>query len=102
MQVLVVEDNFFCEVAVVNLLEQYGFESHSATDGQEAFELVKDRFEKTGTTYKLILMDVYMPICDGFKSVELIRAFLKEKSEQGYTIERPPYICFLTAHFMTV
>ena len=77
MQVLVVEDNFFSLLAVINLLEQYGFECHSATDGQEAFELVKDKFLKTQTTYKLILMDVYMPICDGFKSVELIRAFLK-------------------------
>ena len=47
-------------------------------------------------------MDVYMPICNGFKSVGLIRAFLKEKSEQGFTIERQPYICFLTAHYMAV
>ena len=44
VQVLVVEDNFFSRVAVINLLEQYGFLSHSATDGQEAFELVKERF----------------------------------------------------------
>ena len=40
VEVLVVEDNFFSQVAVINLLEQYGFESHSATDGQEAFEKV--------------------------------------------------------------
>ena len=47
-------------------------------------------------------MDVYMPICDGFNSVELICTFLKEMGEQGYTIEKQPYICFLTAHFLTV
>ena len=75
---LVVEDNFFSLAAVVNLLEQYGLESDNATDGQEAYELVKEKFDKVGKTYKLILMDVYMPICDGFKSLELIRAFYKD------------------------
>jgi CheY-like chemotaxis protein len=65
VQILIVDDNFFCSVAVVNLLQQYQMESHLATDGQEAFELVKHRFETTGTTYRLIIMDVFMPICTG-------------------------------------
>ena len=39
-----------------------------ATDGQEAFEMVKQRFDRTSSTYQLIIMDVYMPICDGFKA----------------------------------
>ena len=89
-------------MAVVNLLEQYGLASDNATDGREAFEMVKERFDQTGETYKLILMDVYMPICDGFKSLELIRAFYKDLSEQGITIERLPYVCFLTAHLKIV
>ena len=72
-------------------------EFHLATDGKEAFEMVKLRFERTSTTYRLILMDVYMPICDGFRSTELIQDYLKEQDEQGFSIEDPPYICFLTA-----
>ena len=78
MQILIVDDNFFSSIAVVNLLQQYGMDSHLATDGQEAYEMVKRRFERTSTTYRLILMDVYMPICDGFRSTELIQAYLKE------------------------
>ena len=80
-QVLVVEDNFFSSVALINLLEQYGFDSDCATDGYEALAMVKKKFTKTGSTYALIVMDVYMPICDGFKSLDLIRAYLKEMSE---------------------
>ena len=47
-------------------------------------------------------MDVYMPICDGFKSLDLIRAFLRKMSEQGYAIDKQPYVCLLTAHFESV
>ena len=43
--------------------------------------MVKKKFTKTGSTYSLIVMDVYMPICDGFKSLDLIRAFVRETSE---------------------
>ena len=50
-----------------------------ATDGQEGFDMVRNRFNIDYSTYKLIIMDVYMPICDGFKSAKLIRDFLKEK-----------------------
>ena len=49
--------------------------------------MVKSRFDKGFSTYKLIIMDVYMPICDGFKSARLIRNFLKEKEEAGLSIE---------------
>ena len=41
VEVLVVEDNFFSLAAVVHHLEQYGLISDNATDGQEAFEMVK-------------------------------------------------------------
>ena len=53
-------------------------DSHLATDGQEAFDMVKRRFEQTSSTYQLIIMDVYMPIVDGFKSSDMIREYLKE------------------------
>ena len=43
--------------------------------------MVKNRYYKTGETYRLILMDVYMPICDGYKSVQLIRNFFRQKYE---------------------
>ena len=68
-----------------------------ATDGLEGFDMVRRRFERTGESYKLIIMDIFMPICDGFKSTEMIRAYLKEKEELGQQLEKAPYICLLTA-----
>lgn len=49
--------------------------------------MVKKRFERHGSTYKLIIMDVYMPICDGFKSTKLIRSYLQAQADQGFSIE---------------
>ena len=42
-------------------------------------------------------MDVYMPICDGYKSSDMIRKYLKEQAILGFSIDEPPFICFLTA-----
>lgn len=101
-KVLVVDDNFFCGLSVTTQLKQYQIEYDMATDGQEGFDMVRNRFNIDYSTYKLIIMDVYMPICDGFKSAKLIRDFLKEKEQTGLSIAEQPYICFLTAQFQTV
>lgn len=90
-EVLVVEDNFYQSVALITLLQQYGLEIDYATDGQEAFEKVKSRFEETSTSYTLIIMDVFMPICNGFDAVDNIRALLQN------SLADPLYICILTA-----
>ena len=66
----------------MTILQQYQIESHLATDGQEAFDFVKMRYEETSTMYNLIIMDVHMPICDGFKSADMIRAYVEAMSEQ--------------------
>ena len=77
-------------------------ESHMAIDGQEAFDAVKRRFESTGTTYKLIIMDVFMPVCDGFKSVKMIQKYFKDRDKEGFSLDVEPFICFLTSHHQTV
>ena len=64
-KILVVDDNAFCLIAVVSLLAQYQIECDQAYNGQQAFEMVRSRLGKDRTTYKLILMDYKMPICNG-------------------------------------
>ena len=90
--ILVADDNFMQSVALVSLLQQYVLEVDYVTDGQEAFEKVKKRFEETGTCYTLIIMDVFMPICNGFESANRIRAYLES------SLPEPLYICILTAY----
>ncbi len=50
-----------------NMLEMLGFETIDAENGEEAINLV----QQTGTD--LILMDLVMPVIDGFEAIKLIR-----------------------------
>lgn len=87
VKVLIVDDNFFCSLSVSSQLKQYQIDYHMATDGQEGFDMVKHRFDRDGSTYDLIIMDVYMPICDGFKATRMIREYLREQEDKGLFID---------------
>jgi len=41
--------------------------------------MVKQRYEKSQSSYKLIIMDLYLPDVDGFKASEKIFEFLRTK-----------------------
>ena len=44
-KILIVEDNFYQLIALMTLLQQYTLDVEVATDGEEAFQLVKKRYE---------------------------------------------------------
>lgn len=66
---LVVEDNPFNQIVAKGLLEQAGATVEIADDGQQAVELLR----KSKCAYDLILMDVQMPVMDGFTATRLLR-----------------------------
>ncbi|KFY32165.1 hypothetical protein V493_00454 [Pseudogymnoascus sp. VKM F-4281 (FW-2241)] len=69
-QILVVEDNLINQTIMVKLLKNYGFKNiNVASDGKEGFELV----QSAPLSYKLILMDINMPVMDGITATEMIR-----------------------------
>ncbi len=71
-RVLVVEDNELnCDI-VQDLLIEAGFEVDVASDGTYAIEKV--RVSAPGY-YDIILMDIQMPLMNGFESTEIIRSF---------------------------
>ena len=73
-RVLVVEDNPVNLTVVNKLLRRFGLTCEAARDGAEALEaLLKER-------YDLILMDVQMPVMDGFQATGEIR---RREREQG-------------------
>ena len=45
-KILLVDDNSFSTVATQCILQQYGYDCDSALDGREAFNLVKQRYER--------------------------------------------------------
>ena len=66
-KILLVDDNYINQEIVIGLLENSHIDLEIASNGQEAV----DMFEKG--RYSLILMDIQMPIMDGYQATTLIR-----------------------------
>lgn len=80
------EDDKDNQTLVKKILLKKGYAVDVAENGQEAAEAVKK------IHYDLILMDIYMPIMDGFEATKKIRQW-----EDRHKLERCPIIA-LTAH----
>jgi len=72
-RLLLVEDNSFNQIVAKGLLEQAGAKVDIVDDGKKAVELLRSNSD----AYDLILMDVQMPVMDGFTATRLIRDELK-------------------------
>jgi len=70
INILLAEDNTINQEIVLGLLEKSGINIDIASDGKEAVEL----YEKENNKYKLILMDIQMPIMSGIEATNIIRA----------------------------
>jgi CheY-like chemotaxis protein len=66
-KVLLVEDNEINQMVATELLEKVGIKVTIANNGKEAIETIKK------TKFNLALMDVQMPVMDGFEATAEIR-----------------------------
>ena len=80
--ILLVEDNELNREIAVEILNEYGFLIDSAENGAEAVEKVKN--SEPGN-YDLVLMDVQMPVMNGYEATKQIRA-LDDPALAGITI----------------
>lgn len=69
-RVLLVEDNELNREIAYEILKEYGFVVEQAEDGAVAVAMVK---ESTPGYYDLVLMDVQMPVMDGYEATRTIR-----------------------------
>ena len=90
LRILLVEDNVVNQKLAVKILEKRGHRVVVAANGNEALEtLTKEKFH-------VVLMDVQMPLMDGYTATRKIRK-LEDKSSTSQT--RIPIIA-MTAHAM--
>lgn len=66
---LIVEDNIIDQKVMLSILGKAGIEITIASNGKEALERLQD----TQNSYDLILMDISMPIMDGYETIQAIR-----------------------------
>ncbi|MFC2127977.1 response regulator [Bacteroidota bacterium] len=71
-RILLVEDNQINVMVGKQILEKQGIIVHVAENGQEAVDKVKDN------SYDIVLMDIQMPIMDGYRATHEIRKFNTE------------------------
>ena len=70
-RILLVEDNELNSEIAVEILKEYGFLVDTAENGAEAVEKIKN---STPEDYDLVLMDVQMPVMNGYEATRQIRA----------------------------
>jgi CheY-like chemotaxis protein len=89
VRVLLVEDGPDNQRLIKYTLKKYGAEVTVAGNGQEALDIVGSA-KRNGESFDVILMDMQMPVLDGYQATRYLR-------EQGYQ----GAIVALTAHAMS-
>ncbi|PWU02724.1 MAG: ATPase [Bacteroidetes bacterium] len=67
ISILLVEDNPFNVMVAQTILEDHGALIDIASNGEEAIEMLDS------SKHKLVLMDIHMPLMDGYKATQKIR-----------------------------
>ena len=84
MNVLIAEDDLYIREGLAELLEQEGYQTVLAEDGQQALDYYQAQ------DFELVLLDIMMPLMDGFSVCKVIRKtddnipiiFITAKSEE--------------------
>jgi CheY-like chemotaxis protein len=72
-KILIVEDDLSSKLYLNKILEKTGALLLNASDGQEAVDIAL-----SNPDIDIILMDIQLPVMDGYKSTEKIREFRKD------------------------
>lgn len=90
LKILLAEDNEIFQRIAAWTFKKIGMTCDMAANGKEAFEMHQKN------TYDLILMDLQMPVMDGYESTRMIRNF-----ERQAKATNPVIVVALTANDVT-
>lgn len=72
LRICIAEDNPINQKIAVSFVKRLGITSEAYSDGQQAVEALRLK-SKEGSPFHLVLMDVQMPVLDGYDATRLIR-----------------------------
>ena len=93
--VLVVDDNEFNIFSLILILSSHGINCDQALNGLEAYQKVKKSFKCC--PYKLVFMDINMPVMDGLESTTKINEFIRKHEDKHSQFNAKPKIVAVTA-----
>ena len=74
VNVLVVEDNAVNQQIAIKTIKKLGFSVNAVWNGQEALQYLERDASETRPDPDIVLMDVQMPILDGYKATKILRS----------------------------
>lgn len=72
IRICIAEDNPVNQKIAVSFVKKLGFNSEAYSDGKQAVDALRSR-SKDGRHFHLVLMDVQMPVLDGYDATRTIR-----------------------------
>jgi PAS domain S-box-containing protein len=94
LRLLLVEDNSVNQMVATSVLKIMGLACNVAEDGEKALEALQRE------PYDLVLMDVQMPVMDGFEATRRIRALEQSEGEEAAETKKRIPIIAMTANAM--
>lgn len=72
MRVCIAEDNAINRKIAISFVNKLGYNCEAFEDGKQAYEALQKK-SKEGRPFHLVLMDVQMPVLDGYEATQAIR-----------------------------